>query len=154
MEPDRRLTHTVSPVNFDIVESYEQRDALLRQMGFPSYDAYLKSELWQFSRAQILGHDSDEKACQVCSAKRGLVAHHYDYSLPTLVGQFLNGWPQLFWLCDNCHRTVEFDRDRKVSVDEAQKRLDNLLKGNAPDATDDYSEFDDYREFSMPKDSP
>lgn len=147
-----------------MANNYQERDELLRQLGFASYEQYLKSDLWQFARHQLLRSEYAKPytSCRVCGEKGNLVAHHMDYSMPTLVGNVLKDIEQLVLLCHNCHAVVEFDEHGKVPFYVANTRYERLLMGTPanelPSAAtlaneQRRSELDDYAEFSsIPED--
>lgn len=107
---------------------YADRDRWLKKMGYPSYTAYLDSELWQSIRAKVL--ERDKGLCRVCD-KPARSVHHDDYSPNVLRGKFLK---PLYSLCHGCHRRIEFDvlqKDRKLPPDKVAKKLKRLLKMRA-----------------------
>lgn len=103
---------------------YEQRDYLLKTIGFNSYAEYLASDLWKAIRSKVLSRD--RKKCLVCQ-ERATEVHHTDYELRTLKG--LNN-ECLKSICSICHTWIEFDNGSKVSLREANSRISlrkNLL---------------------------
>ena len=66
--------------------TYAQRNVLLLQMGFSSYDEYLAGVLWAEIRDAIM--DRDNHCCQLCG-KSAEVVHHLDYNEATLLGESL-----------------------------------------------------------------
>lgn len=114
------------------MKEYADRDALVQQMGFSSYEAYLLSDLWAFIRSKCF-ESPERKVCFKCERSGVLlVLHHADYSLSTLVG---TNDRALVSVCVQCHKDAEFDRNgRKRSLAEANKIL----------GWSDQSEFDDF----------
>jgi len=102
-------------------EAYETRDETLRGMGFSSYDEYRESRLWAWIRRQALRRD--KKRCRICRGRAEEV-HHNSYRLAVLQGRSLG---DLFSLCSECHRRVEFEGGRKRSFEEARKAIFALL---------------------------
>jgi 5-methylcytosine-specific restriction endonuclease McrA len=80
-------------------------------------DVYLKSDLWKAIRRRVL--ERDGKRC--CRCKRpASVVHHQSYDKDVLAG---TADYMLTSLCFDCHAFIEFDGDRKTSLDEANERL-------------------------------
>lgn len=97
----------------------KQRNFVLQQYGYASYNDYLKSELWQSIRSQVL-----ENAICVCGC--GKVAnqvHHRAYSEANLLGKTFRG---LTPINRDCHFNIEFDEDRKCSLGEANQKLKSV----------------------------
>ena len=84
---------------------YAARDANLRVLGFPSYQAYLDSELWAEIREKVLERDGER--CRLCGKQAGQV-HHTSYAREVLTGQDLH---RLAAICGGCHLYIEFDRE-------------------------------------------
>ena len=72
------------------------------ELGFNSYEAYIKSNLWSIIRQLIL--ERDGKCCQVCGTPSKIV-HHIDYTRTIMLGQ--GDQHQLIILCESCHNFVE-----------------------------------------------
>lgn len=104
-------------------DTYAQRDAILRGMGYNNYGEYLASELWAEIRAGCL--DAHNHACILCSAWTNTV-HHRRYTEAVLRGEDLS---QLVPLCSTCHEKVEF-KVVKRSLAEAQDVFDTLLQAS------------------------
>jgi hypothetical protein len=99
---------------------YEQRDAVLRAIGFGSYAEYLNSRLWARIRHRVL---KKRKTC-VCCGEPANEVHHKDYSLETMKGERLSG---LSPLCSTCHDIAEFDADgSKATLGSANQKIDML----------------------------
>lgn len=98
-------------------DRYEQRDRVLRQMGFANYGEYLRSGLWRRIRARRLA--VDEGRCRKCGQEATQV-HHTHYHPLVLMGRKLRG---LVSVCEDCHERAEFDGSRKCSPHEANSRL-------------------------------
>lgn len=82
--------------------SYE-RDLLLSELGYSSYENYRSSALWKRIRSRVL--DRDDHTCLRCFGQAEVV-HHRTYSRAVLVG---DDDEALVSLCDGCHHVVEFD---------------------------------------------
>ena len=90
-----------------------------KELGFRSYDAYIKSRLWWNIRQIIL--ERDGRCCQVCGSPSKTV-HHIDYTQTIMLGQ--GDQHELITLCEPCHNFVE--QDKRVSE---KKGLLNKLFG-------------------------
>lgn len=109
-------------------KEYGKRDTRLARMGFWSYRAYLKSDLWKAIRASKL--QSVDERCELCS-NRATVVHHTNYSFKTLRGRYLSG---LIALCHECHCRCEFDESgRKLRLEESRLKTRTLLKQRRSD---------------------
>lgn len=103
--------------------SYTQRNALLPQLGFPTYADYLNSELWAEIRDAIL--DRDKRYCKMCG-RRAFVVHHIDYAETMLLGESLDS---LVSLCHSCHQDIEFTKEgRKRTLLQAMGFYHKRLK--------------------------
>lgn len=100
---------------------YKQRDALVLELGFTSYSAYLASPLWKKIRA--VARQRGGMWCALCQ-ERGTQIHHRHYGRRVLAGKKTSG---LVLLCSRCHRAVEFFNDgfkrRAEDVDREFLRL-------------------------------
>ena len=76
-----------------------------KELGFRSYDAYIKSRLWWNIRQLVL--ERDGKCCQVCGTPSKTI-HHIDYTKIVMLGQ--GDQHQLITLCEPCHVFVEQDK--------------------------------------------
>lgn len=84
--------------------SYGARNALLRRWGYPSYGAYLASELWASIRERALAKWG--RACWCCGRDDAPVqVHHLSYTKGNLSGRHIRG---LRPVCAGCHVEVEF----------------------------------------------
>lgn len=77
---------------------------------------YLQSEKWRSIRRRVLDRD---ELCRMCGSVATTV-HHLSYSPRVLDG--LDD-AQLVSLCADCHRHIEFDGERKLTLSEANARL-------------------------------
>lgn len=79
---------------------YEQRDRILQELGFNSYELYLLSPLWKSIRLkQFCRHNK----CLICNGKAEVV-HHTTYRKKVLEGKSHAG---LVSLCHACHQLIE-----------------------------------------------
>lgn len=83
-------------------ETYEQRNILLRELGYPTYAIYLQSPLWSFIRHHA--YRIHGRTCRLCP-RRATTIHHLSYSRDILLGNDLS---LLAPLCRTCHNRVEF----------------------------------------------
>jgi hypothetical protein len=94
---------------------------MLQQLGFYTYNEYCKSQLWRETRQRVLVRDGH--GCLICRQPATGV-HHEKYTEANLRGTTLR---YLWSLCQRCHEAIEVDeKDRKVSLTEARKRLRKL----------------------------
>ena len=82
---------------------YDRRNAVLAEMGFTSYRAYLASDLWKSIRQQVF--DRDGGICRLCLKRKAKSVHHITYHEDTLRGETLD---QLVSICGGCHLYSEF----------------------------------------------
>lgn len=100
--------------------AYQKRDALLRRLGFHSYDEYLASDLWEGIRLRALLRDGHR--CILCGQPAHTV-HHRKYTRATLKGTTLK---HLASVCTDCHQAVEFENGHKRRFREADKQFVQL----------------------------
>jgi|3_EtaG_2_1085321.scaffolds.fasta_scaffold22079_5 hypothetical protein len=133
----------------DTYAAYHERDDLLRELGYPSYQDYLASDLWQSIRSKVLNKAKGK--CSICR-RRAFQVHHTEYSRECLEG---NQPKSLYAICGRCHEDIEFDRDgfkrkleeanesgglvtcderkrNKKAMRKASKQRDKWLRENAP----------------------
>lgn len=104
----------------------DTRAAILADLGFASYAAYLRSELWHEIRERVL-REAKRKCC--CCGRPAWEVHHAAYTRENLIGSSLVG---LYAVCGPCHRKIHIGRRGvQVSMLSAQARLDRLLRGRA-----------------------
>lgn len=108
-------------------KAYAIRDAILLELGFASYRAYLQSELWASIRERVLNRDG--MRCQCCGKKASQV-HHHRYTREVLLGEAID---DLRSICGGCHRSSEIGEYGKVPLKEANKRQKRRLKRVAKD---------------------
>lgn len=88
---------------------FEERAKALLSVGYSSYPAYLRSDLWASIRRSIL--DRDGHRCRVCkiTKKRGpkeaKAVHHLSYSVDVLLG---HNYDELASICHGCHQEIKF----------------------------------------------
>lgn len=99
--------------------AYRERNAVIREMGYPSYAAYLRSDLWASIRSRVIAARPDCVLCQ----KPAENIHHVGYGRAVLGGERDEA---LMPLCRGCHHRVEFDGERKRTVTEAQAVFQKL----------------------------
>jgi hypothetical protein len=105
--------------------SYHERNVVLKEMGFRSYQEYLDSELWSIIRKNILSRDAHFCRGKLCNSRSTLV-HHLSYNKPTLLGEAPFA---LITLCKDCHRKVEWNGSTKRTLKESQKATLELVIG-------------------------
>src|SRR5438874_8725109 len=99
---------------------YLERNALLKELGYLSYQAYLASSLWYSIRARA--YQFHGSSCRLCGA-RAEVIHHRGYGRAVMLGKSLN---QLVPLCHACHQEVEYYKGRKRSFAKAHAQYNRL----------------------------
>ena len=68
---------------------HEQRNQILRAMGFASYEEYLESLLWDGIRKDVLARAKRE--CNVCRGPRANQVHRQSYDRRVLSGELRGG---------------------------------------------------------------
>ncbi len=97
---------------------YDERNGVVRQLGFENYAAYQKSGLWLGIRQRVRAAFGD--LCEFCEVP-GNQVHHANYSEATLRGETLR---YLYGVCSTCHRLGEFEDDgTKCSPKRATARM-------------------------------
>lgn len=100
--------------------AYAVRNAILADLGYPTYKAYLESSLWNAIRQRVLSKLG--RGCYVCGFTARTI-HHRQYAREVLTGDTLDG---LTPLCKECHNKIEFAENLKLSLSEANTRLDAM----------------------------
>lgn len=109
---------------------YRIRNQTLCDMGFASYDEYLRSPLWRSIRSRVLHRDRRLCLCGQ-AAKR---VHHLDYEKQTLMGCRLTG---MVSVCQSCHQAAEVGNGgRKRSLSEANSFLRPVRKAKCKGGVD------------------
>lgn len=107
--------------------SYQSREIHLKEIGFGSYQAYLKSDLWKKVRSAVYKAKGDR--CFRCSEKAEVI-HHTRYHKNDLLGKTLLF---LFPVCSKCHEYIEFSKKgKKVDVNTANCRFGAKRRWNEP----------------------
>lgn len=107
----------IDPTDFS---SYAHRDQILSELGYSSYSAYLASPLWESIRAAVFKRSG--RRCYCCS-RVGHQIHHRSYTYSQLSGESTDTMAPIY---RKCHEKVEFDGDRKVTLEEANVRFEEL----------------------------
>lgn len=113
-----------------------KRSEDLKSMGFSSYDAYLRSDLWLGIRARVL---SAQPTCELCGQPAECV-HHQHYGRKTLEGKTLEN---LKALCHPCHQYIEFEAD-------GQKTSLRIVRGRFKTLADKFKHPNAYRNRVRP----
>ena len=89
--------------------------------GFTSYKEYLNSPLWKEIRRKAL-----QKRKHVCCGcgNRASQIHHSSYKEDVM----LDEGRYLYALCSDCHKYIEFNNGKKNSLEEANRKLLDLIK--------------------------
>lgn len=100
--------------------SYLDRNTILKELEYDSYEDYLKSKLWLDIRSEIF---SKQKKCYLCN-KKSKVVHHYRYTKENLSGL---SYDDMYALCHKHHYKIEFDNEgQKLSLVDAQIKFNNM----------------------------
>jgi len=100
-----------------------------KELGFRSYDAYIKSRLWWNIRQLVL--ERDGRCCQVCGSPSKTV-HHIDYTQTIMLGQ--GDQHELITLCEPCHNFVE--QNKRIS--EKKSLLNKLFGQHSKNTLDEW----------------
>lgn len=103
-------------------EDYSSRNANLRRMGFASYAAYLKSDLWKAVR--VLVYKAKGRNCYLCGSE-ATVLHHNRYHENDLSGRRLRF---ISPICRRCHESVEFRDGKKSTLAQAKSTFRRARK--------------------------
>lgn len=98
----------------------ERRDALER-LGFASYGAYLKSDLWRAIRAMVMDRSDGMCETENCG-KPAVQVHHLAYNIDTLIGRRLES---LQAVCGSCH--LSGHRHSEAGEPKPAKKSDECL---------------------------
>jgi 5-methylcytosine-specific restriction endonuclease McrA len=110
-------------------ETYRIMPPAWKELGFRSYDAYIKSRLWWNIRQLVL--ERDGKCCQVCGSPSKTV-HHIDYTQTIMLGQ--GDQHELITLCEPCHNFVE--QNKRIS--EKKSLLNKLFGQHSKNTLDEW----------------
>ena len=109
--------------NERIGESYKERESVLWDMNYISYDDYKQSNLWDSIRRRVF--ELKGTKCCMCRNRANQI-HHASYRMDVMTGQ--NIMP-LFPICEYCHRRIEFNRDgTKRMFSEVQRYFRGCVK--------------------------
>lgn len=104
--------------------SYEARNKFLAELRFKDYKSYLKSKLWAKVRAKVFKKKG--RVCEICHAHATEV-HHSRYHKNDLLGRNLKF---LHPICGDCHKNIEFDGEKKLTLKRAVEKQ-GVLKERA-----------------------
>lgn len=108
------------------MEEYTARNALLIEIGFKDYKAYLRSKLWKSIRLRKL---ESNPTCYVCDRDEGnavMQVHHSAYNRANLLGE---SQEHLWTLCARCHKWIEITRSGyKRNPADATKEMFRIRK--------------------------
>ncbi len=117
---------------------YKQRHFDLKAMGFDSYDAYLKSDLWIGIRRKVL---ELSPICTVCERNPATQVHHRKYIRKVLDGRDMR-W--FYAVCGGCHFTAEFrEHDgAKLTPNQASTKMKQMRHRYAEERWDEEANRD------------
>ena len=98
---------------------------MLKSYGYKNYAAYLKSKLWEVIRGKVLKNDD---MCVCGCGRPANQIHHKTYTEANLLGTTLRG---LVAISRDCHYSIEFSDEQKVSLGEANRKLKQRRKEKA-----------------------
>ena len=107
----------------DDYTTYHGRMEIFKSIGFPKFADYFKSKLWASIRNRVIVRDAG--SCVVCRDNKASHVQHRRYDRNTLMGASL---AQLFSICPNCKRSLEFDGDRKRTFDETLQLASTIFQ--------------------------
>lgn len=110
------------PTSLSVRNEYAIRDALLKTLGYPSYQAYCNSGVWISIRDSIL---KKTPRCFMCDDRADLV-HHFAYPVKVLRGIDRR---LLFPMCRPCHELIELEGRFKRTLYESQCIFIRMLLG-------------------------
>lgn len=85
----------------EIFDRWKVRGQALQSLGFGSYAAYLRSDLWMGIRQKVM-HRS-RGICEVCGKRPAYTGHHITYCHSVLSGVDLG---QVVAICRACHKHI------------------------------------------------
>lgn len=100
---------------------YKKRNDELPDLGYATYREYLKSDDWAELRGRIL---RQHPTCCRCDDPATQV-HHFSYHAAVILGRCND---LLLPICEPCHKSVEFDGDRKRTLSESQIEVMHTAK--------------------------
>ena len=100
-----------------------------KELGFRTYDAYIRSRLWWNIRQLVL--ERDGRCCQVCGSPSKTI-HHIDYTKIIMLGQ--GDQHELITLCEPCHNFVEQDK----RINEKKSLLNKLFGQHSKNTLDEW----------------
>lgn len=103
----------------------KSRALYLFQLGFDSYDSYLRSSLWRRIRSKALRDANHE--CRCCGG-RATQVHHSLYDKDTLAGRTM---AHLHAICRTCHNWIEWSEGRKIKGGHVHRKFTELIGRNA-----------------------
>ena len=114
--------HSRGRITKRAIREYGYRNRNLEELGFDSYDDYLKSHLWKSIFHKVLSISSDCYGCYSIATE----VHHGSYDIPTLRGDHIESvvGVLLFPICRKCHKSIEYTRKgNKVDPLTATRKL-------------------------------
>lgn len=105
--------------------SYAERQEVLQRLGFDTYRAYLRSELWSSIRDSVF--ERRGRKCWICHRKgKATQVHHLHYTAENLSGASTSGMRPV---CAICHREIEVDDEgRKRTAQDVRRQTQRLRK--------------------------
>lgn len=115
----------------EALAAYRRRLRALRALGFPDYQAYLKSPLWRETiRPRVL--KGAGRRCCACNEVGCSEVHHESYCLAVLAGEDDS---KLHVVCDACHDRAHHYGGLLLGPGEATKNLRKTRKAACFEST-------------------
>lgn len=108
-------------------KTYEDRVIALKSIGFNSYKEYLESPLWLAIKKEVFIRDACQCRVKYCADKGCKQAHHLSYSRIVLLGLDSS---KIVTVCIKHHKEIEYDKERKRSLDESRWKTIQLVTGS------------------------
>ena len=101
------------------MDEYVERNALLVELGYRDYKAYLRSPLWKSIRERKLEKEPNCYGCKRSEISAIMQVHHGKYTRENLTGQSED---HLFSICSRCHHWIEVTKAGYKRTPEAATR--------------------------------
>lgn len=102
--------------------SYEDRNAILKELGFGSYRHYLNSDIWRIVREMVFRVKG--RKCFLCGREATQI-HHNRYHVNDLIGKRLK---YINPVCRDCHEEIEFRDGKKSTLRQAAKSFRQIRR--------------------------
>lgn len=100
------------------MNEYKARDLILKDLGYSSYQEYLKSPKWELIRRLAL--ERDGYICRACRKNAATEVHHFAYTRPIMLGIDIWG---VAAVCHGCHENGSVLDGKVVQPSSANARM-------------------------------